>query len=478
MTRARWFPQWRLILALVMLISLIQAVASGQSTRLHPRRIAIFGSSVANGTGDEFGTEGFTGALRRMMAARGWEVLNQSRGGDTTPRLTDRWAPAGVPDPKVRYLTTVSPTYVVIMLSLGNEGIFEAKTKDAKEAVFKQYNDGIRSLVDRARQQNIVSVITLAYPRGDYTPVEHEYVRRANLLQALWDVPSINFLGAIDDGAGKWAKGFGDDRQHPNAEGHKEFLYATVPTLFEALEKGKPIPARPAGPRGFIRVAAGVEPLTFTPDEKMHPFAISMMVRAQGDGSVTTISGSTLVGKNEVKRVPRGQTTVEFDSMPLTTDRPFRATIAVQNGKWAYVSAGGINVVSSVNADAQWHHIVLSHYTARGETLLYADGTLAGRVAERLEPSHFVFGGSGSAGSPGPKQADYRDLFLFRAALNADEVAVLGQGKILQGSLEIYSPLNDVQFKAGSMVENRAQSLTGLRVGSDKIARIEEAVTN
>ena len=48
------------------------------------RRIAIFGSSVASGTGDESGRSGYAGLLRDLLQPRGWEVVNQSRGGDNT----------------------------------------------------------------------------------------------------------------------------------------------------------------------------------------------------------------------------------------------------------------------------------------------------------------------------------------------------------------------------------------------------------
>jgi hypothetical protein len=77
----------------------------------------------------------------------------------------------------------------------------------------------------------------------------------------------------------------------------------------------------------------------------------------------------------------------------------------------------------------------------------------------------------------GPRQADYKDVFLYRAALNADEVAALSQGKMLKGSLEIYSPLTDVDFKADSTIENRAQSLTALKVGADRIAHMDEGTS-
>src|SRR5262245_4480012 len=318
-------------------------------TAQRPRRVAVFGSSVANGTGDEFGKEGYTGLLRALLAPRGWEVLNQSRGGDTTKTMDPRFAPEGAPAPNVRYLLPVNPGYVVIGLSLANEGIWEAKTKDEKEAVFKQYADGIQGFISRSRQNNIVPVVALVYPRMVYTPVEYEYVRKMNLLQNSWDVPTVNFLGATDDGTGRYATGFDFDDKHPNASGHREFFYAFVPTLFEALEKGKPTPSRPSD-RSFARVSQGTMPLSFTPEDTMHPFALSFSVRAQGDGTVAAIGGSKLSAKSETKKGgQRGQT--EFESITLSADQPFSAAIAIQGGYWTYASAGAPPIRSGIRAD-------------------------------------------------------------------------------------------------------------------------------
>jgi lysophospholipase L1-like esterase len=462
--------------SLVLLVLFATTVSLVQSqTANRPRRIAVFGSSVANGTGDEFNKEGYTGLLRELLSARGWEVLNQSRGGDTTKTMAPRFAPQGTPDPNVRYLLPVNPGYVVIGLSLANEGIWEANTTANKEAVFKQYADGITGFIDRSRQNNIVPVVALVYPRMVYTTVEYEYVRKMNLLQNTWDVPTVNVLGATDDGTGRYAKGFDFDDKHPNAAGHREFFYAFVPSLFDALEKGKPTPAAPSGARGFARITEGVAPLRFDTPDTMHPFAVSFFVRTQTDGTIAAISGSTLTGKSETKKGGRGGT-VEFESMTLSPDRPFNAAIAVQNGKFTYRSANGTVVPSEAAADSRWHHVVLSHYTARGETLFYIDGKLAGKFEERLQPKGFTVGGSGSSeNGSAPKQADYRDVFLFRSALNSDEVAALHNGKILQASLEIYAPLNDAQFRQDMTVENRAQSLSAFKVGSGRIVHIAES---
>ena len=92
----------RTLVVLVGLVALVQVVSHGQATRLHPHRIAVFGSSVANGRGDELARDGYTGLLRVMMAKKGWEVLNQSRGGDNTRTLMTRFASEGAPDPDPR----------------------------------------------------------------------------------------------------------------------------------------------------------------------------------------------------------------------------------------------------------------------------------------------------------------------------------------------------------------------------------------
>jgi len=470
----RFHPIARYSLVLLVLFTVTVSLLQSQNSN-RPRRIAVFGSSVANGTGDEFSKEGYTGLLRELLSARGWEVLNQSRGGDTTKTMAPRFAPQGTPDPNVRYLLPVNPGYVVIGLSLANEGVSEAKTTADKEAIFKQYADGIKGFIDRSRQNNIVPIVGLVYPRMVYTSVDYEYVRKMNLLQNTWDVPTVNYLGATDDGNGRYAKGFDFDDKHPNAAGHREFFYAFVPSLFDALEKGKPTPTAPTGARGFARVSEGVAPLRFDTQDTMHSFALSFFVRAQTDGTIAAISGSTLTGKSEAKKGGRGGT-VEFESMTLTPERPFNEAVSVQNGKFTYRSANGTVVRSDAAADSRWHHVAVSHYTARGETLFYIDGKLAGKIEERLQPKGFVVGGPGSADNgAAPKQADYRDVFLFRSALNSDEVAALHDGKVLQASLEIYAPLNDAQFRQDMAVENRAQSLTAFKVGAGRIAHVAES---
>jgi lysophospholipase L1-like esterase len=427
----------------------------------------VFGSSVANGTGDELGQEGYTGRLRSVLAARGWEVMNQSRGGDNTKTMAPRFAPVGEPQPNIRYLLPVNPRYVLLGLSLGNEGVRTGDTRDEKDAIFKQFEAGMRGFVERSRQHHIVPVITLCYTRNDFTEVEYEYTRRMNLLINTWDVPSVNFLGAVDDGTGKWAQGFWYDSLHPNASGHDELTATFVPSLFEALEQGKPRPVKSKA-TGFARDTGGTA-LTYAPEARMHPFALAVSVRAQSDGLIVSISGATLNAATRMKKIERGRGEIEIESTSLTPGAAFNATLGVIGGRWTYTSANGRVIESDVKADDGWHQLVVSHYTARGETLFFVDGKLAGTTMERLETTGFAFGAPLGYSRQPQQPIDLKDLFIYRSALNADEVASLHTGTLLQASLDVYAPLADAKFERASGVENRAQSLSVVKATSNLV---------
>jgi len=438
-----------------LVVALGLTAAHAQNGAAKPRRIAVFGSSVANGTGDELAKEGYTGRLRELLAPRGWEVLNQSRGGDNTIRMAPRFAPAGAPEPNVRYLLPVNPAYVLLGLSLGNEGIRDAATRADKDAIFDQFAKGMRGFVDRSRQHGIVPVITLCYTRMDFTDIEYEYTRRMNVLLNSWDVPTVNFLGAVDDGSGKWARGFWFDSLHPNAAGHVEITRTFVPTLFEALERGKPMPQRVFSDN-FVHLTPGDLRIVFAPPDPVHSFAYGFTGRAQQNGTVATIAGRRLDIAIEATKLERGGRTVEFESATLTPSESFVSGVVVANGRWAYRGVDGGLIRSEVPADRSWHQVLVSHYTARGQTLLFLDGKLAGAIPERLEPARFTLGGTSGF--------DARDFVFYRSALNADEATALHGGKLLQASLEIYSPLDNVELRAGGLVANLAQSTTAAQV--------------
>ena len=468
-----------LVVALLLVATTGPLAQQGADTGGRDHRIAFFGSSVPNGTGDETGQGGYTGRMRALLEPGGWKVLNQSRGGDNTVRIAPRFEPEGAPDPDTRYLTTVDPGYAVLALSLGNEGIMACApgetrrcttTRDEADRIYEQFASGLWALVERTRAKGIVPIVTLCYTRGDFGEREYAYTRRMNLLINSWDVPSVNLLGAIDDGGGRWATGFVADALHPNSAGHTEMAHAFVPSLFDALAAGKPRPVTSTA-AGFARVRGGAAaPLSFSPSDTMRSFGVSFLVRASGDGTVAAVAGQTL--DYSVARLEYGRRRQLVDVYNLAPSGRTRTRVAVANGRLTYTSSSGETVSSTVNAaDGGWHHVVLSHYASRGETLLFVDGDRAGSVAERLQPEQFVLGGAGVTANAAPDQADYKDWMVHRAGLNADEARAMHAGTLLQASLEIYAPLSGA---GDAVAENLAQSLSVVEVESAGVTHVRD----
>ena len=472
-------PRRQSVVVAFLLVATVALVAQqGADTGSRDRRIAFFGSSVPNGTGDETGQGGYTGRMRMLLEPRGWHVLNQSRGGDNTVTIAPRFEPEGTPDPDTRYLTTVDPGYALLALSLGNEGIMECApgetrrcttTRDEADRIYEQFASGLWTLIERSRARGIVPIVALCYTRGDFNEREYEYTRRMNLLINSWDVASVNLLGAIDDGHGRWAQGFVADPLHPNSAGFIEMTHAFVPSLFDALAAGKPAPVKSTA-AGFVRVRGGsVAPLSFAPDDTMRSFAVSFLVRPDGDGVVAAVSGQTLEATVE-RRDYRSRGLIEV--YDLAPDEQARARVSVTDGRLRYTASSGETVASTVNAtDGGWHHVVLSHYVARGETVLFVDGELAGSAAERLQPDRFVLGGAGVAGAAAPGQADYKDWMIHRAGLNHDEARAVHAGTVLPASLEVYAPLTGAD---STRVENLAQSLSTIEVDTAGVTHSQD----
>lgn len=402
--------------------------------------LSILGSSVAKGWKapgvylHEF-TNGsallsYGAHLTELEAADGWRVENQSIPGDTTTKVLRRFARDEIP---------AKADEDLIALSLGNEGLPNAADP---QRIYNHFFNGITNLIGLSRANGIRPLLTDGYPRDSYTPEEYGYLKKMDLQLNTLDVPSVNFLGATDDGHGHWVKndfinlGAGDGI-HPNSEGHYEMFLAIVPSVFDALKAGKPTPHWGDKTR-CLRITGDPEqpsPLTFQPDSIMHSFALVFRVRTMATGTVASI-------------VLPGQST--------------HPTVEITPTGLAYLGADGVENNTGITCtNGLWHEIVVTHQYARGRTWVYVDGALAATVSERLTPTGFILGGPGAAARrPGsPATADYQDWLVYRSMLNAEEVSAEFQGHLQQASLELYAPLDDGSFAQGKAVNNQAQSL-------------------
>ncbi|WP_367874385.1 GDSL-type esterase/lipase family protein [Luteolibacter sp. Populi] len=403
-----------------------------------PQEVVVLGSSVASGTGAALQSDAWAYRMENLLENQApvvpdshfiWHVENASIGGNNTTAVRNRFqndvasARAGA-------------DMVIVSLSLANEGLMGSGNP---QAVFDSFKNGLTDIVSRCRAGGFYPIVSLCYPQNLYTAAEYAQVRRMNLLLNTWDVPSINFLGAIDDGTGHWNPGQFSDDGHPNSTGHGELFSAIVPSLFDAIASGKTASPQWQGTHGYLRLqqdAVVTAPLKFTPTHPVLSSTLSFRVRGTETGTVAAIgSGAD------------------------------RATLEMRAGAFVYVGPGGteLSVATSVN-DGRWHDVALSHRHGTDKTLLFIDGQLKGSADDQYVPDLFVIGGAADASGRAlaPLVADYQDVAIYRAAWTEDEALAQSKGALQQASLEICAPLADANPVQGAALANRAQSLSEL----------------
>ncbi len=382
-------------------------------------KIAYMGSSVAYGAGAENDLGWaymYTNLLKERygkgLSAIDWKTSNISVGGNSTTALLKRWE---------KDLPKECSRYVLYGLSLGNEGIH-----DKGEPAFHSYHSGMQKAIAQARETDIIPVVSNNYTRADFNAADYEFVKKMNLMIHEWDVPSINTLGAIDDGFGRWAAGYENDPAHPNTAGHQEFFYAIVPSLFDALDAQKPLPVRMKGTSYKLNKNEQIE---FIPENIVHPFTISFDVKTQSAGVIVSFEEDKGIGYLKID----GGGNLIYESPQrqiIKTDIPFDIT--------------------------KWNRVTLTHYYARGVTMLYVNNQKSVELQEKLLTKKFILGGCNAS-----ENAGYRELFFWRSGMNAEEIACVNDDKMMKSSLEIYAPLG---VKGKNPLVNLAQSTNIVRL--------------
>jgi lysophospholipase L1-like esterase len=382
-------------------------------------KISIMGSSVAFGIGATL-NQGYAYKYGQILGDRftagtgsEWNTSNISISGNNTTDLLNRYETDLLGD---------FSKYVIYGLSLGNEGIHESG-----QPSFVQFRDNMLSLIAKARTNGKIPVITNNYSRADYSATDYNYIKEMNMLIQQWDLPSVNFLGAIDNGSGQWATGYQYDDKHPNDAGHNEFLYAMVPSLFDALEQQKPLPQIVTGTSISINNQVPAGALKFKPENMIHPFTMSFDIKTASTGNVAL----------------------------FTTSSAALGTLTIDaNGHLSYTSPSGTSITGTdVVNDNQWHKITFTHFYARGESILYTDNVVSGSINEKLEAKVFSLNPANA-----PTSIQYRNWFFYRSGMNNIEINALSNGQMLKSSLELYAPLDGQGVIGGSPYVNLAQS--------------------
>lgn len=358
-------------------------------------RIAFMGSSVATGWNavmDRGYAYQYTDLLKdrflNTISTNDWDIMNISIPGNSTQKVLDRWDNHIIPQCS-KY------KYVVYALSLGNENI-----KNEGQVAFDRFRDNLEELIIKTKNEGMVPILTNTYPSMQYGDTEYNFLKEMNILIHRWDVPSINLLGGLDDGTGKWVNNYWDDDWHPNTIGHSELMYTLVPSLFDALDSGKPQPIKLTDT--YIATGSSVSNshIKFIPEHIVHSFTTSFEFKTNNTGVLSKLMTNNGYGN-----------------------------IAINNtGKLVYESpTNGIIEGLAIINDNQWHRVTLSHYYAQGLTFLYVNDQLQATINEQQIPLNLYLNSLDS-----PDNISYRNWSFYRSAMNVLEVAELEENEILK----------------------------------------------
>ncbi len=425
------------------------------------KRLCGFGSSVCNGQGDEISNGGYMGRLKSRLEEKGWVVMNASRGGDNTIKIQERWDTSSPKRSNItikpnEYLLPNQPKYVLVGLSLNNEGIRRAKGDEGKAAIVSQWTAGMNGIFSRLTSLGITPIMGNCYANGAFTEEDYDDTITMNLKIHLWDTPSINFLGALDNGNGKWCEGFWHDVSHPNSAGHTELMEVIVPSLFDAIAQGKTPPVKTQSSSYLTASANEASGIFCEPEYKLHAFTVAVMIKATGDASLLDLK--TIPQEIMVHDVKEKKSTIKVAEFKKTVDeKTFTLSLT---GNSIFFDG---KTVGTLNADSKWHQVVIVGRPAAQFLKVFID------EKETLTLSTSVFLKNVTLIPRVKETIGLKDFYLYRSALNPEEIKALYEGKLLRSSLEVYAPLHDLKVTKTSSLANLAQSLTSVRTLADNL---------
>jgi uncharacterized OB-fold protein len=364
-------------------------------------------------------------------------------------------------------MTPVEAKYVVIGISLGNEGVHE----NGARAVLS-YRENMPRLIRMLQEQGRVVIVTNNYPRADFNEVDYEDLCEVNLEVQQWNVPTINVFGTINDGAGRWAEHMwnGSDIYHPNQVGHEAMASAFPLTMWEALRAGKPLPE-------YIPTQGddnGVECLSFVPEGQVQSYTLSYI------SADTTYTEVYSAAQRKLWQYANGQQVSVTEGIDKTIgtidDGAGRWAEHMWNGSdiyhpnqvgheamasafpltmWEALQAGkplpkyiptqgdenGVECVSFV-PEGQVQSYTLSYTSA--DTIYTEVYSAAQQKFWQYANGQLVAASEGidkAVGTITIQGSNIHQLLFYRAAMTEREVRALARGKILRSSLEIYCPL-------------------------------------
>jgi lysophospholipase L1-like esterase len=377
-------------------------------------KVAIFGSSVAKGYGADK-EYGWANRWGEILKTKNWDYVNKSIGGDNTSKLLSRI--------DIDILSE-HPDVVVIGLSLANEGI---RGKNPL-SVYRGYVKNLKKIIQILHKNNIVPIISNGYPHGAYTPEQYQFAQKFNEELALWPVYSIDLMGAMDDGQGRWLMEFTKDAGHPNSAGHEEMTRAIPATMLDSVWNVDLPSIVPAKSWTSLVTAQGQAHFQCQADRELHSstfgFEVQLPDNAQGDvllakSEVWTCELNIQGAKRSIELVHQGQ----HLALDIPNSKELRIAISTSYG--------------------------------REELSLWLNGKATKMKFTRSPLQNFHVYGNVTEKT----NLKFRNVFLYYSALSDNILnKMFSTARVPMSSLALYAPCDDSILAAGIPLINLAPS--------------------
>lgn len=404
----------------------------------YSKKIGFFGMSTFAGVGASVPGNAVIQRLQTALETAGWVTYNDSfSSGGTFQALIDMFYTDIVP---------LNLDVAVFAPTPNNEGLIEAGNK---VTWLNSYMAKYRLLAAMCRQVGIIPVAVSGWANDSYTAADYAVVQMLNeLLES--EMPTLNFLSALDDLAGKYPTGYSGDGLHYNDAGHLAQYNNQNITFFNSLIASRWNNASFAMGSGFAllgedETAKPMEGVLSTPLES---FTVQFDVKnVSADASHNTLLKFGSTGSSRL-RVNSSTNVLEY----------------IDNDSDAVI-------VSTVNPRADTttiNRICVNLCVPTGKARLWVNGVYVGEGADATRtstdllslagrPDDTAFNGYGYA---------YRNLLVYRGRLTDKQIKDLAHGKILKQGLEIFCPLNDSVFTNATKLQNLALTDSHLKVNS------------
>lgn len=404
------------------------------SAPVDENKISVFGSSIANGKGSDSYC-GYASLYGKLLAARHEKGMS-----DNAFFMSSVSVDAGaISYHSGRYddLYRNFGRYAIMGFSTGEERV---QGGAVPTDIVSKYHSSLLRLIDQARADGIVPVVINMTPHSKFIPTEYNAVLSENLALHEIDCPTVNAMGAVNDGTGKFVEGYSSSASVPNAEGHNEIMRAIVPSLFDALAAGKPQPVRNLANKIEL---AGNAVLAFEPEEGLHSFTIAVRYNTKTPGTMLSFTEATA---------------------------PTAGIVAFEeDGTVVYTSPNGTKVSNKPSnnpINGSDRILFLYHNYAAGKTTIYLDNKAIGTADEKIEVKSFTIGDADSEES---SMRNISEVAMWRAAfVDKERVMHVGyKNRLLKSSLEIYTAPNAHEAEttivegatSAAILPNMAQSM-------------------